>query len=63
VQSAGQQRRSAWSNGKHVEQWINSLQDYAFPVIARTPVNLITTADFLKVPVAYLEHQARDSAP
>jgi hypothetical protein len=34
------QRAQAWSNGKHVDQWINTLRDYAFPVIGDIPVSL-----------------------
>lgn len=42
-------RKATWSNGKHVDQWINSLQDYAFPVIGTKPVNEVGTPDVLKV--------------
>lgn len=43
------QRRLEWRNGKHVEQWINSLCDYAFPFIGSTPVNEIATPEILQV--------------
>ena len=43
------QRKGQWSNGKHVDQWINTLIDYAFPVIGKLPVNLIGTPEVLKV--------------
>jgi len=49
VKHVHSQRRSAWSNGKHVEQWINTLHDYAFPFIGKMPVDRVTTADVLKV--------------
>lgn len=37
-----------WSNGKHVDQWINSLRGYAFPVFGHKPVSEITTPDVLE---------------
>ena len=43
------QRRSAWSNGKHVDQWINTLSDHAFPIIGAKPVGSIATPDILAV--------------
>src|SRR5271156_2901952 len=30
--------RSSWSNGKHAEQWLRSLQQYVFPKIGQLPV-------------------------
>lgn len=42
-------RKGQWSNGKHVDQWINSLRDHAFPIIGDKAVSEITTADVLKV--------------
>jgi integrase len=42
-------RRDAWSNGKHVDQWINTLRDHAFAHIGAKPVSDITTADVLTV--------------
>jgi integrase len=43
------QRRGAWSNGKHVDQWINTLTAYAFPIIGPKAVNEIGTPDVLDV--------------
>lgn len=37
------------SNGKHKDQWINTLTTYAFPIIGPTPVKDITQADILAV--------------
>ena len=34
---------------KHVDQWINTLRDYAFPIIGDMPVSDIATPDILKV--------------
>jgi integrase len=42
-------RAKGWSNGKHVDQWINTLRDHAFPVIGSLPVNAIGTPEVLKV--------------
>ncbi|HZV21252.1 MAG TPA: integrase arm-type DNA-binding domain-containing protein [Hyphomicrobiales bacterium] len=44
-----QQRAGGWSNGKHVNQWLNSLRDYAFPIIGDISVAAVSTADVLKV--------------
>lgn len=42
-------RAKGWSNGKHVDQWINTLRDHAFPLIGSKPVNIIGTPEVLKV--------------
>ena len=42
-------RKEGWSNGKHVDQWINTLRDYAFPLIGAKPISDIATPDVLKV--------------
>lgn len=42
-------RKAQWSNGKHVEQWINTLADHVFPKLGNMPVAAITTADVLAV--------------
>ncbi|MGR3718191.1 MAG: tyrosine-type recombinase/integrase [Thermohalobaculum sp.] len=36
-------------NEKHKAQWINTLRDYAFPVIGSLPVHVVTQADILRV--------------
>ena len=43
------QRAQGWSNDKHVNQWINTLRDYAFPVIGDMPVSNIATPHILKI--------------
>ncbi len=40
-------RKGQWSNGKHVDQWINSLNDHVFPVFGEKSVAEITTGDVL----------------
>ena len=42
-------RKGQWRNGKHVNQWINSLRDYAFPIVGDKPIGAVTTADVLSV--------------
>ena len=42
-------RKAVWSNGKHVDQRINTLRDYAFPLIGHLPVDQIGTPEVLKV--------------
>lgn len=44
-----EQRRGMWSNGKHVDQWLNTLRDYAFELIGSKRVCDISTPDVLKV--------------
>lgn len=43
------QRRGIWSNGKHVDQWINTLRDYAFPIIGAKAIDEIDTPDVLEI--------------
>jgi integrase len=42
-------RRTAWSNGKHQAQWINTLRDHAFPAMGHKPIGEIAAADVLEV--------------
>jgi integrase len=39
----------SWKNAKHVQQWINTLRQYACPILGDRPVNLIEVPDVLKV--------------
>ncbi len=36
------------SNGKHKAQWASTLEQYAYPIIGKMPVNKITTDDVLR---------------
>lgn len=38
-----------WRNPKHVDQWRNTLRDYAYPVIGNLPVDRVSTEDILKI--------------
>jgi integrase len=44
-----EEHKGAWRNAKHVEQWINTLRDYAWPVIGKHRVDQIETPDILRV--------------
>jgi len=35
------ERLPTWNNTKHGQQWLNTLRDYAFPKIARMPIDSI----------------------
>ena len=49
AQEVHRSRMKGWSNGKHVDQWINTLRDHAFPAIGAKPVNAIGTPEVLAV--------------
>ena len=42
-------KRLEWANKKHQNQWINTLRDYAFPVIGSLPVDEIDTEHILEI--------------
>ena len=42
-------RKHAWRNGKHVDQWINTIKQYANPKIGRKDVGEIESSDVLAV--------------
>jgi integrase len=41
--------RNGWKNGKHRQQWTNTLKTYAYPVLGKLPVASIDTDLVLKV--------------
>lgn len=41
-----EEHKPGWSNGKHVDQWINTLITYTFPVIGARKVNMLKPSDF-----------------
>jgi integrase len=43
------ENKAVWKNGKHNDQWINTLTNYAFPVIGDVRVDCIETPDILKI--------------
>lgn len=38
----------SWKNAKHIQQWINTMSDYVFPVFGNTRIDQIDTPDVLK---------------
>ena len=38
-----------WKNGKHTDQWINTLRSYAFPTIGKLSLDRITRRDVLAI--------------
>ena len=38
-----------WRNGKHTDQWINTLRTYAFPTIGKMPLDRIERRDVLAI--------------
>ncbi|MEM9629473.1 MAG: integrase arm-type DNA-binding domain-containing protein [Pseudomonadota bacterium] len=43
------EQRTGWKNGKHQDQWINTLQLYAFPKIGHRPVDEIASGEVKEV--------------
>ncbi|MGR9053736.1 MAG: tyrosine-type recombinase/integrase [Gammaproteobacteria bacterium] len=41
--------RAGWKNPKHIQQWENTLRDYAYPIIGKFPVRDIDTALVMRV--------------
>lgn len=42
-------KKAGWRNPKHRQQWANTLETYAYPVLGKVSVNAIDTAMVLKV--------------
>lgn len=42
-------KRPSWKNVKHAQQWINTLRDFAFPVLGNRRIDSIASADILRV--------------
>lgn len=42
-------KRTGWKNAKHAQQWINTLRDYAFPVIGNKPPADVSLADIKSI--------------
>ncbi|MDT7521062.1 integrase arm-type DNA-binding domain-containing protein [Rhodoferax sp. TBRC 17198] len=41
--------RSSWKNAKHAQQWENTLQKIAYPVIGQMPIGAVHASDVVKV--------------
>ncbi len=49
VRRVHESRAGVWRNEKHKAQWINTVRDYAFPMLGPKRIDLIETADILLV--------------
>ena len=49
AQTVHEEHKLAWRNDKHVQQWINTLTEYAFPAIGDIRIDKIDTPDILRV--------------
>ncbi|UHS63456.1 integrase arm-type DNA-binding domain-containing protein [Agrobacterium vaccinii] len=43
------EHKLAWKNDKHIQQWINTLSEYAFSIIGEMRIDKIDTPDILRV--------------
>ena len=43
------EQKAGWRNAKHIDQWINTLRDYAFPKIGQLKVADLKPTDFAEV--------------
>jgi integrase len=43
------EHKASWKNPKHAQQWINTLRQYACPIIGSRPVDQVRTPDVLNV--------------
>ena len=41
--------QKTWANAKHVDQWTNTLNTYAYPIIGACDIRAITRADVLRI--------------
>lgn len=44
-----QTKRSEWSNQKHSDQWVFTLEEYAYPIIGKKALDEITMEDILEI--------------
>jgi integrase len=44
-----QKKRLEWTNTKHADQWLYTLEEFAFPVIGHLPVNQVTMEHILAI--------------
>jgi len=42
-------KQAEWSNSKHKDQWVSTINTYALPIIGKMKVDLITTAHIVKL--------------
>lgn len=53
------QHKARWKNAKHRQQWITTLEQYAFPVLGKRRIDEITTPDVVAVlsPIWFEKHE------
>ncbi len=53
------QHKARWKNAKHRQQWITTLEQYAFPVLGKRRIDDITTPDVVSVlsPIWFEKHE------
>jgi hypothetical protein len=44
-----EKKRLEWSNPKHAKQWLYTLEEFAFPVIGRLPVDQVNMEHILSI--------------
>lgn len=44
-----EKHKASWKNEKHASQWINTLEQYAFPSIGKRRIDLVDTPEILRV--------------
>lgn len=49
AKSVFEEHKASWSNGKHVDQWINTLTVYAFPLVGQRKVDTLKASDFADI--------------
>ena len=49
ARSVFDEHKASWSHGKHVDQWINTLTTFAFPLIGQRKVDTLKPSDFADV--------------
>jgi integrase len=42
-------RKPTWRNGKHAQQWLNTVKEHAYPHIGQRRIDVITSADVMAV--------------
>jgi len=51
--------RAEWKNAKHAQQWVNTIETYASPILGKRAITAITTADVKRVltPIWKTKHE------
>lgn len=49
AETVHREHKASWSNGKHQQQWLNTLETYAFPIVGDILVDQINTPNVLTI--------------